>query len=1397
MLRLRVLLPLIFALAFSPLLSQQINEDFSDGNFANAPHIWSGDAADWDASSTRLNINASGSGMYYLSTPFVVSVLDSASWEFDIEFTVATATSNNYAEIFLISDIQDVEGNVDGYFVRVNNNQQEISLWRSSNGSNSKIIDGADGVTSSNLAFRIRVTRNAAGEWSLFHDNTVTGNNYVLEGTTTDVTFTSSNFFGVVDRHSAASRNNWLFVDNINVENFAPQDVTPPTVLSVNAATANQLEVQFDEFVDVATATAFSNYSANGQQPNQATIAAADSALVILDFPNAFQNCVTESLIVQNVQDRSANAMVTDTLSYIYCVTPPAAFRDVVFTEVFADPTPVVCSHPEAEFVEIYNRGTNPVNLRDWTFQDATSSTVITSANFILQPGDYAVLSDSVWGGNTIQMNLPSLTNGGEAIGLRDLNGLLIDTLTYDDGMYTPGADEGYSLEIINPDVACLGAANIASSTDPCQATPGTVNSINDPTLGSQAPAISGVSITGGSTLDVCFDSPIDSTSAIIPGSFSVAGLGTATASVPIGPDFLCVALTFPNNIQPGTQYTLVVNGLQDCIGNTINDSIGFLLSGPASFKAVIINEIYFEPDAVNSLPEAEYVELYNRSSSLFDLSGWTFSDRSSDVTIGSYVLQPGAYVILCHEDSLFKFPGIPALGLSSFPTLNNSDDDLGLRDGNFALVDSVQYSEDDYQNADRDDGGWSIELINPEDTCTQLGNWIVSNDPSGGTPGAQNSVYDITPDVTPPVILSLTVLDSGTVEICFDETVGLSAADPANYTISGGQGNPSAAVIGDPGASCVTLTLASPIVTGTTYTIDIDIADCKGNSGTVTSSFVQGGPAAPFQIVINEIYFDPSEDTGMPDEEEFLEIHNVGPSAVDLTGWVLEDRTGSTSAWPPATILPDSFLIICANADVPILSQYGTTLGVSSFPSLNNSDDDLRILDANQNLIDFVNYEDDWYGDDTKADGGWTLERVDPTFTCPNGGNWRASEDVSGGTPGRENSVIGTFTDTETPLLVTAFPMSNNMIRVEFNELMDVVSLEDESLYNIDNGIGRPLGAITSGANVSSVDLLLLNNLQPQTVYCLTVQGIEDCAGNPAAEQTICFGLADSIEQGDLVLNEILFDPLTGGSRFLEFYNNSNKILDLSTLSIARRDLETNFLYSIEQVSTTPLVMLPQTYLCITEDKQNVEDIYAPIDPDAIVEVNDVPSFNGSEDICVIFVDSLAPVDELYYLDDWHFPNLDSDDGVSLERHDFNRPTQDEFNWHSAASTANYGTPGYENSQILVPEAESEVTLEPETFSPNQDGIDDVISINYNFTTSGWNVKASVLDNKGRLVRTVKQNFLAGTTDAAGTITWDGTNESGNKAAVGIYVVLVEASNPNSGETKKFKLGCVLAERF
>ncbi|MEL7339820.1 MAG: gliding motility-associated C-terminal domain-containing protein, partial [Bacteroidota bacterium] len=148
------------------------------------------------------------------------------------------------------------------------------------------------------------------------------------------------------------------------------------------------------------------------------------------------------------------------------------------------------------------------------------------------------------------------------------------------------------------------------------------------------------------------------------------------------------------------------------------------------------------------------------------------------------------------------------------------------------------------------------------------------------------------------------------------------------------------------------------------------------------------------------------------------------------------------------------------------------------------------------------------------------------------------------------------------------------------------------------------------------------------------------------------------------------------------------------------------------------------------------------------------------------------------------------------LERLSLLVPTAEVSNWHSAASTVNYATPGYENSQFVPDgEASEAVVLEPQTFSPNDDGVDDVLAIRYAFPFNGANMRIQVYDTRGRLIKDIQPNTLLG--PEPGTVFWDGRDSKNTKADLGMYVVAVEVSNQQTGEREVYRRVCVLADRL
>ncbi|MGZ3939161.1 MAG: FlgD immunoglobulin-like domain containing protein, partial [Flavisolibacter sp.] len=159
-----------------------------------------------------------------------------------------------------------------------------------------------------------------------------------------------------------------------------------------------------------------------------------------------------------------------------------------------------------------------------------------------------------------------------------------------------------------------------------------------------------------------------------------------------------------------------------------------------------------------------------------------------------------------------------------------------------------------------------------------------------------------------------------------------------------------------------------------------------------------------------------------------------------------------------------------------------------------------------------------------------------------------------------------------------------------------------------------------------------------------------------------------------------------------------------------------------------------------------------------------------------------------------WQFALMNNDEGVALERIDPNDSSQKQSNWHSAASTAGYGTPTYKNSQYKQTNAvNAAIDISPKVFSPDNDGHDDIATINYQVTEPGYVANVSIFDANGRMVRYLAKNSLLG---LKGSWNWDGLGENGQRLAIGTYIVFTEIFNLQ-GRKQQFKNTVVLARKL
>jgi hypothetical protein len=1401
---------LILFAFISSFATAQVTDNFSDGNFTAAP-TWSGDAAEFIVNaSQQLQLNNTVAGASYLSTASPASSLNNIEWRFYIKQAFAPSGSN-YGRVYLASDQANLEGALNGYYLQFGEagSLDAVELFRQAGTTSTSVARGTNGEIAAAFAMGIKVTRNASGSWSLFVDP-AGGTAYGLEATGTDNTYTTTGFFGVACVYTISSATKFYFDDFFN--GAIVIDVTPPSIVSSTVISATQLDVQFSENVDLATSQTLTNYSAdNGLgNPSAALRDAANLNLVHLTFGTSFTSALLNTLTVTNVQDLSANAISSATTTFTYFAPVVPAYKDIIISEIFADPTPQVAL-PLFEFIEIYNRGTTAFNLNGWKFTDGSSTATLSSYN--LAPGQYLILcpvadtaSFSPYGATMGLGSFPSLNNAGDNLYLKDNTLVPIDSVSYSDTWYRDVVKQagGWTLELINPDApaGCPASNNWIASNNVNGGTPGAVNSVYSTAADVTAPGISGVTIIDATHITVCYSEAVDASQIAVVSNYSISGGIGVPAAAAANATLTCVDLTLATAMTVSTGYTLTVSNMADCSGNALSPATAaftYLVPAVAAYKDVIITEIFADPSPQVGMPLTEFAEIRNNTGSTFNLNGWKFTDGSSTATLSNYDLLPNQYLILCPVADTASWSVFgPVMGLSSFPSLNNAGDHLYLRNSALALVDSVNYADTWYQDAVKKDGGWTLELINPNAPagCPASNNWIASANVNGGTPGIQNSVYSTAPDVTAPSIASVSVIDSMHITVCFSEAVDISQiAATASYSINLSVGTPAAA-LANATFTCVDLTLATALNSSTTYTLTVSsMSDCSGNALSPAAATFDYYKVRPFDVVINEIMADPDAATGLPAiEYEYVELHNRTAYAINLNNWEYTAGT-STKLLPDVNIPANGYLVLSSTTNAPLFPAGANAVGVTSFPGLTNTGQSLILRTPQGTVISAVSYTDAWYKDAVKKNGGWSLEQIDPNNPCEGMDNWRASVSTNGGTPGAVNSVNASNPDVAVPKVTRVAIVTNDTIQLYFNEPIDSMSMLSPALYTIDNGIGMPTQARPVGPDFKSVRLALASALVQGIIYTVTVNNtITDCVGNPVgADNSARFAIPQPAVANDVVINEILFDPNTGGVDFVEIYNRSNKVIDLSTMIISQFDTVNNIPVFPEIISSDGYLLFPGDYLVLSESGNTVKSQYHTTDPEAFLDVANLPTMNISGGTISLSVGFFV-IDHFTYYDYMQFPLLNVTKGVSLERIDFDRQTQDITNWHSAAEDAGYATPGYKNSQYNDNvAADNAIEVTPELFSPDEDGVNDVVNISYRFDTPGFVGNITIYDSKGRLVKNLVRNELLGIT---GVFSWDGINEEREKARIGIYIVFVEVFDI-SGKVRHYKKTCVLAGKL
>lgn len=640
--------------------------------------------------------------------------------------------------------------------------------------------------------------------------------------------------------------------------------------------------------------------------------------------------------------------------------------------------------------------------------------------------------------------------------------------------------------------------------------------------------------------------------------------------------------------------------------------------------------------------------------------------------------------------------------------------------------------------------------------------------------------------DLDPPEIVKAEASSLNSLIVSFNEEIKDTKINPASVTMLSGETAVSAEWL----SSC-TYVIKFPgfFFNKTENTLKIsNLCDGSENcAGEViysfTPAFVEAG-----DVVISEIMFDPSPPAGLP-EEEYVEIMNLSDFSFPTEGWML--IAGSDTSYFPVTFINKGEIsILCSNSDTTVFRQYGRVIGMKSFPVLNDSGEAIALRDIDGKMIHALNFGPELYNDNARSGGGWSAEMTDTEFPFNAPEAWSASQNSAGGTPGRINSVKNSAVDHSCPQLLTVFPHDNKSIELWFDETMkDAIHPE----YFMSDGltaVAVKSTDITDMTFLVEFDALFDEN----KIYRLVLSPlITDFAGNGSCLAGAFFAMPQEAAEGEILFNEVMFNPVHPCTDYIELYNNSESAFDLSEYYFTSTNTDTGEESVAVRVCSFPRLILPGELAVLTTARDELPEHYLCANGDMIYETEQLPSMPDDEGIITLYDKGFKALDRIAYSSSWHLIFISDDEGVSLEKVSPLLPSGVISNWHSASENCNWGSPGMANSVMLPANDESDgVTLSAERVSPDGDGYEDVVSVNVFPGGEDNVVSIKIYSDRGVMVQTLADRFYAG---CGARFIWDGTACNNEQLSSGLYLISITVYNA-TGEVKHWKKVCAVLYR-
>lgn len=1160
----------------------------------------------------------------------------------------------------------------------------------------------------------------------------------------------------------------------------------PFGIQNVIAPSADSINVHFTEAVAASSLTITNFTVENYGPPAVLDFQDDDESIVRLSFHEPFASG-QYNLIAAGISSQSGWDLPENSIRPFF-IFDEIAPGDVVINEFMYLPPG---SMPM--YVELNNTTGKLLNVRDWQLKDNTGTErMITTEPLPLEPGGYLVLSPdtlglkAIFGGfNFYEMNnFPSLNRtAGDQIRLFDHSGAIMDSLYYIPAIW--GGD-GAALERRSPAARTGSPYNWTESTHILGGTPGSANTAvpaPDP------PYLTEAYNLGSDTLMLIFDREVTTESAEKTSSYIIDNHPGAVSANRTGLE--AVQLILASSLMRGTEYSIAIKGIESIFGITGEQTKPFYFVEPVEPGEVFINEfMYRPPDGYT-----RYIEIFNPGDKAVDLAGWTTNNNTGNlnfITRSRTVLPPDSYIILAPDESLLAgFPDIHLMDMASrFQALKLNGDDIVLKNADGLLLDSLTYEP-----------GWGGNGISLERKSIELPAYFRDNwgdSPAGlvGTPGTTNFLL---PDTAAPLVEFVSAATDRRLTILFSKSPDYQSAQTTGHYSIYPEIKIESAELNE---IRVFLNLASPLEAEKEYELRItNIEDIFGNrmeDKTLSFTWLPFRPPEERDVVINEFLYRPLTD-GV---QRFLELYNRSENNFDLNQWQIGRGTGSPltlhgstladGSVSPIPLLPGQYIVITGNSGS--LPEAGNVIEVPGFPAFSRFGDAVYIRDSDGIRIDSLYYQPDW---GANADG-FSLQRINPGGASNDPFNWTGSPEISAGARNQKFS-----DDSIPPKILYATLTEDNDILVRLNKFIindpqTVFLLKEEPLSVINYD---PFGANT----------LLFEfgrEINDQNDVYFRAGKLVDFSGN--VKESFSLPLSRPMEHGDVVINEIMYRPrsdrysdLPDQSEFVELYNRRDYAVSLEGFFIHDRPDRDNLVSKREPVSSLAGWIPARRYAVIFADPEpdfkntRISASFDLENGDRFFRVgqNTLGLSATGDEVYLANFKGLV-IDSVFYRDDWHNPNLIDSRGISLERINPDVSGNDSRNWTSSTH-ARGGSPGEQNTvfAFTVTDLHGEgLLIDPNPFSPDGDGFEDHLFINYSLNEPDFLMRIRIFDRHGRLVKTLADGEVAG---LSGQVIWDGRKDDQTENRVGIYIILFEAYNSSTGANRTFRKTVVLARQL